>query len=208
MLKTISYILVFLIGGGLATGGFHLCRVYFKNKKELAPYMGANIETTKDFGKTLVVYYSLSGKTRDIAERIKEKTNADIYEINTEEEIKPGASLYMNIKKQIRSGQYPKLRGEIPDFSSYDIIFVGTPIWWYTASTPVLSFLEQADFKGKKVVPFSTQGSNPGTFIEDFKRKAKNAAILEAKTFNNLSKKYDEAVDNKIAAWLNGLDVK
>lgn len=73
------------------------------------------------------------------------------------------------------------------------------------AATPVLSFLEKADFLGRKVVPFSTQGSNYGTFFEDFAGKAQNAQILKGQSFNNLSAEYDRAVDNKISDWLNKL---
>lgn len=205
MLKIVIYVIVFIIGGTLLTGAFHLCRVHFKNKKEMAPYMDSAVEMDKNLGKVLVVYYSLSGNTRDIAERIRRKTNADIYEIKTAEPLNAGPSLYTSSKKQISTKQYPALAGQLPDFSGYDMIFVGAPIWWYTAATPVLSFLALADFQGKKVVPFSTQGSNPGTFIEDFRTNAKNAVILNGAEFNNLSEKYNNAVDNKITVWLNGL---
>ena len=85
------------------------------------------------------------------------------------------------------------------------MIFVGAPIWWYTAATPGLEFLKTYDFKDRKVVPFSTQGSNFGSYFDDFAAKAKNAKILPGASFNNLSKKYDDAVDNKITDWLNKL---
>ena len=68
-----------------------------------------------------------------------------------------------------------------------------------------MSLLDQVDFQGKKVVPFSTQGSNAGTFLEDFKAKIKNAVVLEYASFNNIGKEYDQAVNAKIAAWLNNL---
>ncbi|MCL2144084.1 MAG: flavodoxin [Endomicrobia bacterium] len=203
MIKYIVYGILAVIIIVLIIGGIHLCRVYFKNKKEMSPYMGKHIEAGNDFGKVLVVYYSLSGNTRAIAEKIAEKTGADVYEIKTKEAFPAGPKMYMEVKKQLKTGKYPALHDEeLPDFESYDIIFVGAPVWWYTAATPALAFLEQADFCGKKVVPFSTQGSNPGTFVKDFKEKARNAVILEERLFNNLSKKYDEAVDNKISAWL------
>ena len=116
--------------------------------------------------------------------------------------------MYIDVKKQLKTGKYPELNGEIPDFESYDLIFVGSPVWWYTAATPVLAFLEQADFKGKQVAPFSTQGSNSGTFAADFKAKSVNAVILEGREFNNISNKYNDAVDNKISVWLNELPEK
>ncbi len=204
MLKYVLYAAACIILICLIAGGIHLCKNYFKNKKEMEKY-SEKTEIAKSPGKVLVVYYSLSGNTKKIAEIIKEKTDADIYEIKTKEKMPSGPKLYMASKKQIKDGKYPELAGDMPDFASYDLIFVGAPIWWYTAATPVLSFLEQADFKGKRVAPFSTQGSNIGTYIEDFKAKAKNAVIIKDEKFNNLSEKYDSAVDNKIAAWINNI---
>lgn len=204
MLKYILYFIAAAFVVGLAAGAVHLYRVASENKKEMAQY-AEDVALNKEFGKVLVVYYSLSGQTRNIAERIREKTGADVYEIKTAEEFQTGPRFYARVKQQLKNGEYPALAGEMPDFDSYDMVFVGSPVWWYTVSLPVMTFLEQADFKGKKVVPFSTQGSNYGTFFEDFKNKAKNAEIMVSESFNNLSKKYDRAVDNKISAWLNKL---
>lgn len=205
MFKYLLYIVVIVAVVGLFSGGFHLYRVAQRNKKEMAPYQGAPIALKGDFGKVLVVYYSLTGNTKDIAERIQKKTQADVYEIKTAEEIKTNPWFYLKARAQLKEGKYPALAGAVPDFSKYDWVFVGFPVWWYTAATPGLAFLQEADFQGKKVVPFSTQGSNAGTFLKDFTARAKNADIQPAESFNNLPDKYDAAVDNKIAVWLNNL---
>jgi len=199
----LSVIAVAVIAG--AAGGLHLYRVSARNSKEMSEYSSRNETVNKNFGKALVVYFSLGGRTRDIAERIQAKTGSDIYEIKTAEEIKTGPLLYLKIKRDLKNGTYPELQGNIPDLGRYDVIFVGSPVWWYTASTPVRAFLSKADFKAKKVVPFSTQGSNVGTFFEDFVKMAKNANVTGYRSFNNMGKEYDKAVDNKISAWLNGL---
>ena len=107
--------------------------------------------------------------------------------------------------KQLKNKKYPSIEEKMPDFQEYDTIFVGFPVWWYTIATPVLAFLQKADFMGKKVVPFSTQGSNYGTSFTDFEQMAKNAKIAKGNSFNNVDKKYDKAVDNKITDWLNNL---
>ena len=205
MLKYFLYLLAAIVVVGLLAGGFHLFRVAQKNKKEMAQYSEAKIDEVKPLGKVLVIYYSLTGHTKDIAERIKKFTNADMYEIKTLEKIDAKPYFYMQVKKQLKDKNFPKLEGEMPRIDNYDIIFVGAPVWWYTIATPGFSFLEQMDCKGKKVVPFSTQGSNYGSFFEDFAKYAKNAKILESASFNNLPEKYNEQVDNKIAAWLNRL---
>lgn len=205
MLKYLIYAIIVIAVAAVAVSGFHFYRVAQKNKREMARYEGSPIAGNGNLGRVLVVYYSLSGNTKDIAERIQAKTNADIYAVQTAEKIDTTPWFYLKVRQQLKNGKYPLLKGEMPDFGQYDTIFVGFPVWWYTAATPGLAFLQQADFKGKKVVPFSTQGSNPGTFFEDFAKLAKNADLGRSASFNNLPEKYDSAVDNKIAEWLNSL---
>ena len=189
----------------LVIGCVHLLRVSQKNKKELSKYENKEIEYTNNLGNTLVVYYSLSGNTKQIADNIADKTDAAMFEIKTTAEIEQGPKFYLDIKKQLKNKKYPSIEEKMPDFQEYDTIFVGFPVWWYTIATPVLAFLQTADFNGKKVVPFSTQGSNYGTSFTDFEQMAKNAKIAKGNSFNNVDKKYDKAVDNKITDWLNNL---
>lgn len=205
MLKTILYIVVILAVIGGAIAGFHQYRVAQYNKKDLTPFAGEQIPYTGKPGKVLVVYYSLTGHTQNIAEQIAHFTGGDLYRIQTQETFKLGPAFYAQVKKQLKTHEYPALAESAPDMSAYDVIFVGAPIWWYTAATPVWQFWQEADFKGKKVVPFSTQGSNYGTYFEDFKKQAKNAQVLDGAAFNNVDEKYRQAETNKIISWLNGL---
>lgn len=205
MFKFFIYTAAAAIVFGLLAGAWHLYRVASKNKREMVQYSGPSESVEKDFGRVLVVYYSLSGKTKQIAEKIREKTGADIYEIQTMETIKANPAFYLKIKQQIKNKEYPELKAQFPKIEEYDLVFVGSPVWWYTVSTPVQAFLQQVDFMNKKVVPFSTQGSNPGKFVEDFAAAARNAAIVSPNSFNNISSDYDAEVDNKISRWLNEL---
>ena len=203
-MKIILYIILII---AIVAGIFsliHLHKVSNRNKAEMAKFSNETT-LTANLGKTLVIYYSLSGHTKDIALQIQELTNADIYEIKPKEEIKSGPSLYLTSKKQISSGEYPEIINDFPNIGNYDTIFVGSPVWWYTAAPAVLEFLKEFDFQNKNVVPFSTQGSNYGTFFEDFKTNAKNANILKGESFNNISYEYNEQVKNKIITWLNSL---
>lgn len=204
-MKYLLYIVVTAIVCGLLIGGVHLFRVSQKNKKEMAQYDGPQVSLNKKLGKVLVVYYSLSGHTKQIAEIIKQETNADIYEIKTLEKLDTVPWFYMTLREQLKDKTYPEIQKDFPDFSQYDMIFVGAPVWWYTMATPLYSFLQQVDFGGKKVVPFSTQGSNFGTYFEDFAAQAKNADIQLSQSFNNLPEKYREEEHNKIIQWLNQL---
>ncbi len=203
-MKVALYIILLIIVVAGVSSLMHLYKVSKKNKTEMEKYSNT-VSLTANLGKTLVIYYSLTGRTKDIALQIQKFTNANIYEIKTKEEIKQGPSLYITSKKQISSKNYPEIINDFPNIEEYDTIFVGSPIWWYTATPAVLEFLKQFDFKNKNVVPFSTQGSNYGSYFEDFKAKAKNAKILKGESFNNLDSSYNEQVKNKIITWLNSL---
>lgn len=204
MFKKILIILIIIAVIGAIIAVIHNLRVAYKNKKELSAFAKAE-PYTANLGKVLVIYYSWTGHTQDIAKQIAELTKADIYRIETEEEFKSSPAFYARVKKNLKEKNFPKLKGQMPNIDSYDTIFVGGPVWWYTMSTPLYSFLGQIDFKGKKVIPFSTQGSNPGIFLQDFTANAKNAQIGTYAKFNNVSAKYNTEVHNKIVHWLNNL---
>ncbi len=202
--KTIISILVIcamVIGFGI---GVHLYRVSQKNKHEMSKYT-SSVKLNAKTGRTLVVYYSLSGHTKAIAEKIARYTKADLYEIKTAEKFELNTAFYLKARHQLYSKQYPKLSGKMPNFSRYNTIFVGGPVWWYAPATPLLSFLEKADFKTRKVVPFSTQGSNYGSFFVDFKRMAKNAKLRPHASFNNIPAQYSKEEENKIIHWINSI---
>lgn len=205
MLKIVLSVLLLALFVGLSIGGIHLYKVAKRNAQEMAQFEGEKESVRPLPGKTLIVYYSLSGHTKDIAERIQKMTNADLYEIKTAEKINQTPWFYLTLRKQLKDKSYPKLSGKLPDFSQYDTVFVGAPVWWYTVATPMRAFLQQTNFAGKKVVPFSTQGSNFGTYFEDFAQMAQNAKLQKSAAFNNLPDKYNQAVDNKIARWINSL---
>ena len=204
MLKIfICIVVVTTIVIGIASW-YHLHRVAIKNKTELANFEN-KVEVHADLGKVLVVYYSLTGHTRDIAKQIAAQTNADLFEIKTKE-IYSSPSVYMKSKQELTSKQYPEIITEgMPNVAKYDTIFVGGPVWWYTMAPALYSYLQMTDFEGKRVVPFSTQGSNFGSFFKDFAAMAENARILPSENFNNVDEKYAKQVANKINSWLNKL---
>jgi len=204
MLKKILVIALTLAVIGSTVAVIHHLKVTEHNKNELAAF-AQETPYTASLGKVLVIYYSWTGHTEDIAHQIAALTQADEYRIQTQETFKSTPAFYAKIKKELSNKKYPPLAGEMPDISNYDVVFVGAPVWWYTMATPLYSFLKQADFQGKRVIPFSTQGSNPGGFLKDFTANAKNAQVGAYANFNNVGPEYDEAVHNKIVHWLNTL---
>ncbi len=204
MLKKIFITLLILAVIGAVCALVHNLKVAHKNKKELGDFIQEQTYTA-NLGKVLVIYYSWTGHTQDIAQQIIALTHGDEYRIQTQEGFKSSPAFYARIKKELANGVYPPLSGQLPVVSGYDTIFVGGPVWWYTMATPLYSFLGQMDFQGKRVIPFSTQGSNPGAFLEDFTARAKNAQVGTYANFNNVGSEYNAAVHNKIIHWLNNL---
>ena len=103
MLKFVVYFVIAAVVIIAAVSVWHLTRVAAGNKEEMSRYAGPEKEFTGHFGKALVVYYSLDGHTREIAEKIREKTGADIYEIKTREKFKKTPWFYLTLKKQLKN---------------------------------------------------------------------------------------------------------
>ncbi|MDR0676832.1 MAG: flavodoxin [Elusimicrobiota bacterium] len=205
MIKKIILTLTIIIFIGIIIFLFHQYSLYSKNKKNMQKYKGNQIKIEKNFDKVLIVYYSFSGNTKSIAEKIQNITGGDLYKVEINQDYNNSPQLYLISKKQINTKNYPELKNSIPDFSLYDLIFIGSPVWWYTVSPPILSFLSKANFLGKKIVPFATHGGNIGNFFEDFRKNVKNAEILKSADFYNVKKENQELLENKIIDWLNKL---
>jgi len=139
-----------------------------------SPALGQNVEKKgTEPGKVLVAYYSYSGNTRYAAEQIRKATGGDLFEIKP---VKAYPSDYntcvSQAKKEINAGFKPELAERVKDIRKYDVIFIGTPNWWYTMAPPVLTFLSVHDLSGKTVIPFVTHGGGGMARCESDIRKA------------------------------------
>ncbi|MDR3594370.1 flavodoxin [Clostridium sp.] len=115
--------------------------------------------------KTLVAYFSVSGVTKKVAEKISIAAGADLYEIKSEDPYTK-EDLNWNNKNSRSSiemndpNSRPSIADRVDNFEEYDVIFVGFPIWWYIAPTIINTFIESYDFLGKTVVTFCTSGGS------------------------------------------------
>lgn len=115
--------------------------------------------------KKLVAYFSASGKTKKVAEKLAELCHADIYEIKPEVPYTKADLNWMNRKSRSSvemadKASRPAIVMDDAPVGDADVIYVGFPIWWYIAPTIVNTFLEKYDFAGKKIVLFATSGSS------------------------------------------------
>lgn len=130
--------------------------------------------------KSLIVYYSHSGNTRRLAERIAKETDGDLLELIPEV---PYPQDYHTVvaqaKRELQSGHRPVLKTTRPDLSAYDMIFVGTPNWWSSPAPPVLTFLEQAALHEMKIAPFCTHGGGgSGHICRDMEKASRSKLLL------------------------------
>lgn len=111
--------------------------------------------------KTLIVYFSASGKTKKAAERIADISGGDLYGICTKV-VYPDSYIkkIFIARKEFTDRKYPKLVGDAENFADYDRILIGFPIWFGTCPMAISAFMKKHDFTGKTVLPFCTSGSS------------------------------------------------
>lgn len=137
--------------------------------------------------RTLVAYFSASGVTAKVAERLSETIGADIFAIEPEVPYTKADLDWMD--KTSRStiemndpSSRPAIARKRDNMEDYDTIFVGFPIWWYVAPTIINTFLESYDLIGKTIIPFATSGgSGMGKTNEKLLPSCKGAKLLEGK---------------------------
>lgn len=132
--------------------------------------------------KILVAYFSYSGTTRNIANTISEKMDADLFEITPQDGY---SSVYAESNREIRSNEYPILTNTVENMDEYDIVFVGYPVWWHATPAPVNTFLESYDLTGKLIIPFCTSGgSDIDETMPTFLNSCKGLAVYGERRIN------------------------
>ena len=156
--------------------------------------------------RTLVVYYSATGTTQQVAEQIAALTGADLFSL---EPVEPYTDVDLNwMNRQSRSvleheaGEQPValVSTEVSGWENYDVIYIGYPIWWQDASWVMDSFVLANDFTGKTVVPFNTsQASGYGESGAHLAEKAGTGEWIEGGNF------FGTATEQEVSEWLKSL---
>ena len=154
--------------------------------------------------KILIAYFSWGGNTKFIAEKIRSKVNADMFQI---EPVVPyptdyNETAYGIAKTQKEKGTHPPIKNT--DIKPYDVIFVGTPAWWYTMTPPVMTFLAENNFEGKTIIPFITHGGGGGyTINKDMAELAKGSRVLSPLV---VYERGTSETEKEIVDWINKLN--
>jgi Flavodoxins len=136
-----------------------------------------NPQKQPEMKKTLIVYFSATGTTKAAAQKLATEFNADLYEITPE---LPYTDADLNWRdKNSRStlemkdkSSRPAIQGKCENIADYDTVWIGFPIWWYTAPTIVNTFIEAHDLSGKVLNVFATSG---GSGVKDSYNDLKKA---------------------------------
>ena len=137
----------------------------------------------------LVAYFSASGVTAKVAEKLAGAIEADLYEIKPEQEYTSADLNWQD--KQSRSSvemndrnSRPAIGNAIENMDQYDVVFVGFPIWWYREPSIIDTFMEAYSFEGKTVIPFATSGgSGMGDSSKNMQELANGAKVVEGRKF-------------------------
>ena len=153
--------------------------------------------------KILTVYYSNGGNTKTVAQNLHSVVGGDIKEIKLTEKYSNNIfKMSKLVRKQIKEGYLPKI--EYIDISSYDVIFVGSPIWNGSPSLPMKTFIKNNDFENKILIPFFTYsgGANKENVINEIKGTA------SAKDFKKPLFMFENGIfltKEQLIKWLNNI---
>lgn len=151
--------------------------------------------------KTLVAYFSATGTTKAAAEKIAAATGGELFAIEPQ---KPYTQADLDwTDKQSRSSvemsdasSRPALKAKKTDIAAYDTIYIGFPIWWYTAPRIINSFIEAHNLKGKVIFPFATSGSSSiEASVNDLRKSYPTLDIRDGKLLNR-------ATDKTVREWV------
>lgn len=150
----------------------------------------------------LVAYFSASGVTRNIAEKIAQENGYDIFEIKPEEIYTPedldwtDKNSRSTIEMNDKSFRPPIV--ESVDVSEYDTVVIGFPVWWYTAPSIINTFIESADLKGKTIKTFCTSGgSGIDKCVNDLKETYPELNFTKGMRFTGDVSKAKEWIENE-----------
>lgn len=139
----------------------------------------------------LVTYFSASGVTARKGREIAQILGADLYEIAPAQRYTAADLDWMNKRSRSTAEMQdpdarPTLASEVPDLAEYDTILVGFPVWWYTAPRIINTFLESADYSGKRIYVFATSGgSGVDKCVKDLQREYPELDIRSGRLWNS-----------------------
>lgn len=142
-------------------------------------------ESGESTNKELVVYFSATGNTESVAEVLAQMQEADLYKITpeqpyTDDDLNYGDETTRATVEQNDKNARPAISGGIDNIEKYDVIYLGTPIWWGDMPRILYTFFDTYDLSGKTIAPFCTSGgSGVAEIVETIEGLEPSATITE-----------------------------
>ncbi|MGA1847969.1 MAG: flavodoxin family protein [Thermoplasmatota archaeon] len=156
--------------------------------------------------KKLVVYYSYEGSTKLISETIAKAVIADLLEIKPEKEMtSKGFMKFVWGGSQVMMGKKPPLKPLARDPSEYDMIFIGTPVWNFSLTPPIKTFVEDHLPEGKKVAFFCSFDGNSGKTFERLEKACRGSEVLGTQEFLSTQKNNSDAILRQAVDWARSI---
>ena len=154
--------------------------------------------------KILVAYFSYTGNTEQGAQLMAEALGADLFTIEMEQPYR--GNIYDVSQRDLNQDARPALASHVADMAQYDVVLVGYPTWWGTMPMPMFTFLNEYDFSGKTLLPFSSHGSTRfGDSISDFSKQVPGAYVGQAFEYYYSG---GSELEDEITAWLKESGLK
>lgn len=161
-------------------------------------------ETPEGISKSLVVYFSWSGNTQNVAESIQNQTDADIFEIIPQTPYSDDYDTVVDFaQEEQRADARPTIAGSIENIAQYDVIYVGFPNWWGDMPMILYTFFDSYDLSGKTIAPFCTSGgSGLSNTVNEIKSLEPGAAVTKGLHISSGSSSNPE---HAVGAWLDDI---
>ncbi len=167
--------------------------------------------------KVLIVYFSKTGEqygvgnitegnTTIVAKMIAEQTGGNLFEIKLKNDTYPKeyTALTEVAKTEKHNNTRPEIIGDVSDFDSYDVIFIGGPVWWEDLPMPIYTFIDKHNWIGKTVIPFVTHEGSGLSSIPNNLKNATNAEILDGlSVYGHVAQNDREQAKQNVINWLN-----
>lgn len=163
-----------------------------------------NLAEPEEDAKSLVVYFSWSGNTENVAKAIQAQTDSDIFEIVPSEPYSDDYNTVLDIaQEEQQQDARPAISESIDNIADYDVIYVGYPNWWGDMPMILYTFFDDYDLSGKTVAPFCTSGgSGLSNTVNEIKELEPNAAVTQGLHIGSESASNP---DSAVSEWLEDI---
>lgn len=172
------------------------------NQNSVSESVAPNPEPTESGAKSLVVYFSWSGNTQNVAEVIQSQTDSDIFEINPKTAYSDDYNTVLDLaQEEQRTNARPAISSNIENIEQYDVIYVGYPNWWGDMPMILYTFFDNYDLSSKTIAPFCTSGgSGLSNTVNEIKELEPDATVTDGLHIGSSSASNP---DNAVSDWLS-----